>query len=107
MKIHLKQSEDGMHIPDDKKLEKLSFETWQEDGYTYIVLYYKQEPFYFVTDGENGFTYVTLYEKADSLVVADACGLEGFGERMYIWSRTLLLLKNHILLGSGPDTFVL
>ena len=60
---------------------------------------------------KNGFTYVTLYGKADSLTVADACGLEGyerlFGERMYIWSRTLPLLKNHIFLGCGPDTFAL
>lgn len=30
-----------------------------------------------------------------------------FGSRRgYIWSRTLPLLKNHILLGSGPNTFV-
>lgn len=109
--VPLEQSEDGIYTPQDEKLEKFSFETWQEDGYLYIVLYYKQEPFYFVTDGVNGYTYVTLYGKVDSMVVADACGLEGyerlFGERMYIWSRTLPLLKNHILLGSGPDTFAL
>jgi O-antigen ligase len=35
-------------------------------------------------------------------------GYESFASgRGYIWSRTLPLIKKHILLGSGPDTFLL
>ncbi len=50
------------------------------------------------------------FEKLDSLRRINAFGFEDrqhFGSRRgYIWSRTIPLLKKHILLGSGPDTFV-
>lgn len=37
---------------------------------------------------------------------ADLHGLEYLGSaRGYIWSRTIPLLKSHLLIGSGPDTF--
>jgi hypothetical protein len=43
--------------------------------------------------------------------MAETYGLEDrqkiFSGRGYIWSRTIPLLKDHIFLGSGPDTFLL
>ncbi|MBE5881368.1 MAG: hypothetical protein E7289_03495 [Lachnospiraceae bacterium] len=41
-----------------------------------------------------------------SVEATDFHGLEYLGSaRGYIWSRTLPLLKDHIFIGSGPDTF--
>ncbi len=49
------------------------------------------------------------FHKLDSLRPIPAWGFSGnqhFGDkRGYIWSRTFPLLKNYILLGSGPNTF--
>lgn len=50
------------------------------------------------------------FGKIDQLRHIESTGFEEnqhFGSRRgYIWSRTIPLLKNHILLGSGPNTFV-
>lgn len=66
----------------------------------------------FVCDekGEN-YRYLTGFGKESDMIMADSFGFENyqraFSGRGYIWSRTLPLLKEHIFLGSGPDTFVL
>ena len=61
---------------------------------------------------KGGCRYITDTTKKESEIVsAEAFGFENhqrsFSGRGYIWSRTLPLLKDHIFLGSGPDTFVL
>lgn len=74
----------------------------------------------FVYDEEKGkMQYVTVYEgddgsyvlKRSDMIMAESFGFENyqsfFSGRGYIWSRTIPLLKNHIFLGSGPDTFIL
>ena len=66
----------------------------------------------FVYNDEKGrYQYVTGFDKESDMVMAPAFGFENhqrtFSGRGYIWSRTLPLLKEHIFLGSGPDTFVL
>lgn len=66
----------------------------------------------FVCDekGQN-YQYITGFGKESDMIMADSFGFENyqraFSGRGYIWSRTLPLLKEHIFLGSGPDTFVL
>lgn len=60
----------------------------------------------------NGALYVmqTASGKLGELEHIEAMGFEDrmhFGSRRgYIWSRTFPLLRNHLLLGSGPSTFV-
>lgn len=53
---------------------------------------------------------VTPFYKLDQLRHIDTFGFENnlhFGSRRgYIWSRTLPLLKKHIVQGSGPNTFI-
>ncbi|MGN1205744.1 MAG: O-antigen ligase family protein [Eubacterium sp.] len=53
---------------------------------------------------------VTPFYKLDELRHIDTFGFKDnlhFGSRRgYIWSRTLPLLKKHILQGSGPNTFI-
>lgn len=74
----------------------------------------------FVYNDELGkFQYVRRYETAEGIDVykqSDMIMAESFGfadrqrffsGRGYIWSRTIPLLKEHIFLGSGPDTFLL
>ena len=60
---------------------------------------------------DDGFAYLAPYGKYEQLVEVPAVGFEGkerFGsERGYIWSRSIPLLKEHFLLGSGPDTFAI
>lgn len=74
----------------------------------------------FIYNDEKGkYQYVTVYEdeygqpvyKESDMVMAESFGFENrysmFSHRGFLWSRTLPLLKNHIFLGAGPDTFVL
>lgn len=66
----------------------------------------------FVYNEEKGsFQYITAYGKESDMIMAESFGFENyqrfFSGRGYIWSRTIPLLKEHIFLGSGPDTFVL
>lgn len=75
-------------------------------------------PFAYNTESKT-YQYVTKYQAEDGsevykqsdMVMAESVGFENyqkfFSGRGYIWSRTLPLLKDHIFLGSGPDTFVL
>ena len=57
----------------------------------------------------NGFEYVS--EAGRSLALAEVAAWGGKGHedaasgRIYIWSRALPLLRNTLLVGSGPDTF--
>lgn len=59
----------------------------------------------------DGFAYLSPYGQYEQLVEVPAVGFEGkerFGsKRGYIWSRSIPLLKQHALIGSGPDTFAI
>lgn len=53
---------------------------------------------------------ITIYGKESDMIMAEAVGFANhqrfFSGRGYIWSHTFPLLKEHIFLGSGPDTFL-
>lgn len=53
---------------------------------------------------------ITIYGESSSMITAEHIGFENhqklFSGRGFIWSRTLPLLRNHIVIGSGPDTFM-
>lgn len=68
------------------------------DDYVYSFVY--DEPnYYFENDNKN------LVELVD-IPKIDFKGYEYLGSgRVYIWSRTLPMLKDYLLVGSGPDTF--
>ncbi len=69
-------------------VEDYNFEFANEDGVWY---YYN----------EGG-----KLDSIDKVSHIDCNGLEYLGSgRVYIWSRTIPLLKKHLLIGSGPDTF--
>ena len=61
------------------------------------------------TDTE-GYSYMNKYGRFDQIKTANSMLFENHGllftGRGYLWSRTLPLLKDYILVGSGPSTFV-
>lgn len=86
----------------------VSLEVWEEDGAEWLSVEADGHIFFFGRDG-NGYFYLTENGKQDQMAEiekADFGGLEYLGSgRVYIWSRTLPLLKKYLLAGSGPDTF--
>lgn len=70
-----------------------------------------QEWFFSNYAGYEGCYFYSPYGKFMKIGTAPSIGFKGyegsFSDRGYIWSRTFPLLKDHLLLGSGPDTFLL
>lgn len=65
---------------------------------------------YFTNDTEDGsYKYLNRYGKFVPIESVETSVLKGYegiaSKRGYIWSRTIPLLKDHIILGSGADTF--
>lgn len=92
------------------KNSELAFEGYTQDGAYWIVMYQGEIPWYFTKYPEDAsWSYINLYQKSDVPVNAPYVFGEGYENalsgRMYLWSRSIPLLKNYILLGSGPDTF--
>lgn len=74
---------------------------------TWDFLYKPQEDtWYYVRKNSDG----TLAREAN-MIMAESVGFENrqkmFSSRGFLWSRTIPLLKDHLFVGSGPDTFLL
>ena len=69
--------------------------------------------FVFYDEGKQTYLYTNYYGKQTKIQTAETCDLplfhlmDGFSGRGYIWSKTLPLLKQTLLIGTGPDTFAL
>lgn len=66
----------------------------------------------FTNQTEDGtYYYHTKLGKLDKIIAAPLVGFKGYESfasgRGYIWSHTIPLIKDHIFLGSGPDTFII
>ena len=91
------------------KLQDLSYlEEAREEGMFLLTI--EGMDFRFVYDTEEEmYYYRNDLGKTDSLVQIPALDFHGYetkgSGRLYIWSRVLRLLKDYILVGSGPDTF--
>lgn len=86
--------------PVNETLEEcLGFEFYAEGEWDFVYNHFKDE-----------YKYITPYNKASDMIMADSIGFTEhqnlFSGRGYIWSRSIPLLKKHILVGSGPDTFL-
>ncbi len=94
------------------------------DGITWNMYLYKNFATIEADDNNGTETYFMFGENDGKLSVLDKFGnpiditspVESYGfkgierlgsNRGYIWSRSIPLLKRHIILGSGPDSFVL
>ncbi|MDF2538354.1 MAG: hypothetical protein K0S76_1375 [Herbinix sp.] len=61
--------------------------------------------------GDGEYYYFNSFGRLDKSFKAPSAVFTGYEDlasrRGYLWSRSIPLLKDHILIGSGPDTFVL
>lgn len=92
------------------ELGRWSFEVLQQEGIYFLMMHRSRTDWCFAKKNLGGeFTYVTQYGKADRMEIAPTA-LPGYerilSERGYIWGRTLPLLPDHLLIGTGEDTFV-
>lgn len=59
-------------------------------------------------DGKQSYYYYNPYGKWDKITQPEKANISEqiLSGRGYIWSRTIPLLKDYIIVGSGPDTFI-
>lgn len=114
--------EDGSHValkwneksgelePYAENLQGLHFKVYQKDDISYIMFRYGDIPFRFTNDvGTGKYEYVSINGKTDELLTAETVGNlseEFINGRGYIWNRTLAVVSDNMLLGTGPDTFL-
>lgn len=98
------------HFSDNKFKDIVIGLDLTDAGWFYILEGQKQYKFTNFNDDKT-YYYMNKYNKKTKMVTAPSSmfiGNEQFASgRGYIWSRTIPLLKNYVLLGSGPDTFTI
>ncbi len=101
----------GEMDPQEEILQGLHFKVYEKDGISYIMFRYGDIPFRFTKSMESGkYEYISINGKLDELQDAPKIfgGFENLiSGRGYIWSRTLPVIIEHPMFGTGPDTFVL
>lgn len=89
-------------------MEANSKALYMTDQEVSIMLYLADTTLFFV-EQEDGYYYKTVSGKLTEMTevaAADLHGLEYIGSaRGYIWSRVIPMLKEYLIIGSGPDTF--
>lgn len=93
-----------------KPFRKCEFTITEQDDIYILCLTKPGVEWNFAKKGIDGtYGYVTRFGKIDTIEEAPAV-LKGYERalsgRGYIWGRTIPLLPKHLLLGSGPDTFI-
>lgn len=62
-----------------------------------------------ILDANGSFKFLNIAGKPVDIIIAKSFGFEGYEKwasgRGYIWSRSIPLLKDTLLLGHGPDTY--
>ncbi|WP_341478086.1 O-antigen ligase family protein [Clostridium chromiireducens] len=112
-----KNSKDNTYNTNDDKYKDISFNSKKINNKSTVPDYLTlnlngQAVFMFRLRSDNSIHLININSRVDINVdypetVKFLDGKEKLGSsRAYIWSRTIPLLKNNILLGSGPDTFL-
>lgn len=97
-------------VAQDDALKELKFDSYMDSGTQNLLMQYQDITWEFVkANGSPQFVYINFYKRGDEIRTADSV-LKGYEKlftgRGYIWGGAIPLLKEHILVGSGPDTFV-
>lgn len=102
-----------MATPKDK--DRFGFDSPKYIGLTFkiennsIHIFAPNVNYFVVIDDSGSFKFVTQSNKLVDIVKAKAVGFEGYetwaSSRGYIWSRSIPLIANTLVLGHGPDTF--
>jgi hypothetical protein len=94
-----------------KGLENVSVAAVEVEDEPMLQLTLDEKTFLFAYDADAGYMIYAgngYYEKMENIDAVDFGGLEHLASgRLYIWSRTLPLLKKYFLLGCGEDNFYL
>ena len=95
----------------EKPFRGAAYTITSQDGIYILCINKSGADWNFAKKGMNGsYGYVTRFGKINTIEEAPAV-LKGYERalsgRGYIWGRTIPLLPKHLLLGSGPDTFIL
>ncbi len=100
-----------IHFEDERFVEIAVSIYGGYDEYAYIAEISAAGHKYAFSRGSNGYTYLNFAYRADEIIKAEAALFANtdrlFTGRGYLWSRTIPLLKNSILLGTGADSYVL
>lgn len=97
-------------IIDDEKYYNISImPVSMEDTYGFAINY-NGKYWIFKKDSQNNYEYYNSVHKWTTLQTAKSVDIFPntlFTGRGYVWNRTIPLLKETLLLGTGPDTFVI
>lgn len=109
--VYATQNEEGWFIPDDSRYAGISVGSAPVSGYPGLVLKIDGKLWAFAYDN-NELYYLNylgrLTKIQESETFEPLSNISKFASgRGYIWSKTIPLLKDNIILGSGPDTFLL
>ena len=90
--------------------QQFEFTVYAVQGIYMLFMNKKGVDWNFAKKGLDGaWGYVTQFGKIDEIKEADAVGKgheRALSGRGYIWGRTIPLLPGHLLIGTGPDTFI-
>lgn len=103
--------ENKIHFADERFLDATVVVYDGYDDYTYIAEVQVAGHRYAFAKGSEGYTYMNYAYRADKIEKAEAAVFTDydsfFGNRGYLWSRSIPLLKDNLILGTGADTFSL
>lgn len=107
--IHVSRQEDNSYTLNDSRFDMYTLKFTSENSKNYIILYVEKSKWIFEIT-EDG---IFFYNGLKKLVDLDPIPGIGFSNQLkfgsgrgLIWSRSLPLIKNHIFVGSGPDTYI-
>ncbi len=90
--------------------ENVSFRIQNLEGKDYIFCEINKITWKFYQDETDGYIYINDFGKRDHLIKIEQFGIKGLEDigsgRGYIWSRTIPIVKDTLLIGTGPDTFL-
>lgn len=103
------QEENGYYKFSESNLQGLTYGYGKSGKYGYYIVIQANRLSWQFVMAEDGFKYINNYGKLVDLQNPESIffeNMERFGSnRGYIWSRSLPLIKEYFILGSGPDTF--
>jgi hypothetical protein len=103
--------ESGQIIIDDERFQGITALTGNSESMAVIQLLIDGKEWLFTNQlGDDTFYYINKYGRLDKIIKADSAlftGYENYASgRGYIWSRSIPLLKNYLILGAGANSFV-
>ncbi|WOO35442.1 O-antigen ligase family protein [Anaerocolumna sp. AGMB13020] len=105
------KDESGQLIIDDERFQGITAAIGYADSLAVLQLSIDGTDWNFTNQlGDDTFYYINKYGKLDKIVQADSAiftGYENYASgRGYIWSRSIPLLKDRIILGEGANSYV-